>query len=101
MAGYPVIGSSPAAWGAITQVDLNNLSAVGTLQLNDARGGRHFIKDAPVAFGQRFTTLISYWLVFIVYGPPHPSRLEPNYKGRKDHFFSEDQAASFEWTVLF
>ena len=54
MAGYPVIGSSPTAWGAITQVDLNNLSAVGTLQFNDARGGRHLIKDAPVAFWTAF-----------------------------------------------
>lgn len=101
MAGCSIVGSSPADWGTITQVYLNNLSTVGTLQLNDARSGSHFIKMRQSHFGQRFTTLISYELGFIVYGPPHPFRLEPNYKGRKDHFFSEDQAASFEWTALF
>lgn len=51
MAGCSIVGSSSADWGAITQVDFNNLSAVGTLQFNDARSGRHFIKYAPVAFG--------------------------------------------------
>ena len=50
MAGCSVVGSSPADWGTITQVYLNNLSTVGTLQLNDARSGSHFIKNAPVAF---------------------------------------------------
>lgn len=39
-------------------------------------------KIRQLHFGQRFTTLISYELGFIVYGPPHPFRLEPNYKGR-------------------
>lgn len=50
MAGCSIVGSSPADWGTITQVYLNNLSTVGTLQLNDARSGSHFIKNAPVAF---------------------------------------------------
>ena len=62
MAGFPVIGSSPAAWGAITQVDLNNLSAVGTLQFNDARSRRHFIKYTPVAFG---TALYDFDLILV------------------------------------
>lgn len=50
MAGCSIVGSSPADWGTITQVYLNNLSTVGTLQLNDARSGSHFIKNTPVAF---------------------------------------------------
>ena len=50
MAGCSIVGSSSADWGTITQVYLNNLSTVGTLQLNDARSGSHFIKNAPVAF---------------------------------------------------
>ena len=47
----PVTGDNLGACGAITEIDLNYLSAVGTFQFNDARCGGHFIKDTPITIG--------------------------------------------------